>query len=194
MNNFITTKESVFMVGLNNDNYLGIDFQSKKKLSLHLDHSFFIEKIKYQLYNLGIKYPIYNKPNFDLTIQNSFFGNYRNLTRLIYFSPEIIYWNKNFNLALKIDLHKKFLTEPKYNLQFQIPLINSLIVNNYVLQSRHSYYSLSDHKIFGSELQYFQNNLLAKVGFETFQDLNLKFIQFKIGLILFIDFENSKFI
>ena len=189
MNNYVTEKESIFTIGVSNNNYLGVNYKPNKRLNLYTDHTFFVEKIKYQLFDFGIKYSIYNKTNFDLNIQNSLFGNYRSLLPLCYLSPEFIFKNKHYYLSLKLDLHRDFLTEPKYNLQFQISLVNSLIINNYIIQSRHSYYTSIDHKVYGSELQYSQNNLIARVGFEVPQDLNIKFIQFKMGIILLIHLE-----
>ena len=140
MNNYVTEKESIFTIGVSNNNYLGVNYKPNKRLNLYTDHTFFVEKIKYQLFDFGIKYSIYNKTNFDLNIQNSLFGNYRSLLPLCYLSPEFIFKNKHYYLSLKLDLHCDFLTEPKYNLQFQIPLVNSLIINNYIIQSRHSCY------------------------------------------------------
>ena len=189
MNNYVTEKESIFTIGVSNNNYLGINYKPNKRLNLYTDHSFFVEKIKHQLFNFGVKYSIYKKTNFDLNIQNSLFGNYRNLAPLYYLSPEFVFKNRYYYLSLKLDWHRDFFTEPKYNLQFQIPLVNSLIINNYIIQTRHSYYTSIDHKIYGSELQYSQNNLIARVGFEVPQDLNIKFIQFKIGIILLIHLE-----
>jgi len=189
MHNYVTEKENIFTIGVSNNNYLGVNYKPNKRINLYTDHSFFVEKIEYQLFNFGIKYSIINKTNFDLKIQNSIFWNYRNLAPLYYLSPEFVFKNKYYYLSLQLNLHRNFLAEPKYNLQLQIPLINSLIINNYIKQSRHSYYTSTDHKLYGSELLYTQKNLTARVGFEVPQDLNIQFIQFKIGIIIFFNLE-----
>ena len=71
MNNYVTKKESILTIGVSNNNYLGVNYKPNKRLNLYTDHSFFIEKIKHQLFNFGVKYSIYRKTNFDLNIHNS---------------------------------------------------------------------------------------------------------------------------
>ena len=108
MNNTVTVKEHFLTIGVNSDNYLGFNFKPSERLSLFVDHTFFIERMKYQLFDFGVKKSILKKSNFDFNIQTSLFGSYVRSNPLCYLSPEVVFNNKLFRLVLKFDLHGEF--------------------------------------------------------------------------------------
>jgi len=182
MNNNLSFTE-VLSIGVNNDNYLGVNYRYDDRLTFFFDHTFYTEKINYQRYDFGINYKILNRERFSFNLQSSAFGTHLNFKPLFYISPEFFFKSKYFQTKFKLDIGKNFFQEPKWNLNIFVN-ISKITINNYVKQSTHSYYRSIDHKLIGSELLYIQGNLLIRGGFEIPDDLNKKFIHFKIGTII----------
>lgn len=164
---------------ISNENLLRVNIKNKKS-SFDLGHSFFIEKFKFQVFDLSLSYPILNKNKIKTNFKSSLFGNYLFSTPRFYLTPQFSYFHKKVVFKTSYNFNFSDNNDNLPNLYIEAKIQEKLNLNFSYSDDYFSLHNANINKRIFLFLFFKANDLNVSSGFSIPSDLDFNLARFHL--------------